>query len=162
MEYHRGQIIRRTNGIDDDEWNARPSTDSWHPRGQNAYRDDEPGTYNPPPVPGHETYQIPAGAQKSLPLEENKSMGYGVGVGAIPANPSKQASVDDVYLEHPSKGGDKQLPTVPAANLYDENPPSYHGHSEEQAPATGKAPETKVPWQQQQPYNPYQSSGSRM
>jgi hypothetical protein len=119
-----------TNGIED-EWNTRPSTDSWHPRGQNAYRDDESGTYNPP-VHGQETFQIPPGTQKSLPPED-KNMGYGVGAGVTP---SKQASVDDVYLEHPSKGGAKP-PT--GANIYEENPPSYHGHgSEEQPTTTGK------------------------
>jgi len=137
MESHRGPITRRTNG-DEEAWNARPSTDSWHPRGEQSYRDDDD--------PGH--------SKAPVPIEKDSS--YGIGTGT--AVPLKQASIDQAYLEHPSKAMNDPAPTT-GASYYDPPaaaPPSYHGHdSEEQGTP-------KQSWQQQQPFNPYQSPGSRI
>lgn len=105
---------------DDEAWNTRPSTDSWHPRGEGSYRDNEP---------------VPA---KISPDEKGANVGYGVGVlgmdapaGVGSSKPSKQQSIDNVYLEHPSKAGKSDTPpTTTGANYYDppDAPPSYHGH----------------------------------
>lgn len=82
----------------EDAWNARPSTDSWHPRGQNNYRDDEPG--------------------HSRTDSYDKGPGYGVGA-VVP--PVKQASVDQAYLEHPSKAytdDPEPTPYAPSMKVY--------------------------------------------
>jgi len=98
----------------DDVWNSRPSTDSWHPRADNSYRDNEP------------VHQIPP---------QEKGTGYGIGTTGAVATPSKQASVDQAYLEHPSKAKEATLsPAHPQTEkLYDPAgaPPSYHGHDSE-------------------------------
>lgn len=108
---------------DDEAWNTRPSTDSWHPRGESSYRDNDQG---PGPLPA-----------KISPDEKGVDVGYGVGVTGSEAavapgpGPSKQYSVDNVYLEHPSKAGKEDTPpTSHGANYYDppDAPPSYHGH----------------------------------
>jgi hypothetical protein len=109
-----------TNG-DDEAWNTRPSTDSWHPRGESNYRDNAP---------------VPA---QISPDEKGVDVGYGVGVTGASADsgigtskPSKQHSVDNVYLEHPSKATkeDVKADTTHGASYYDppDAPPSYHGH----------------------------------
>jgi len=85
-------------------------------------------------------------------------VGYGVGAGV--ATPLKQASIDQAYLEHPSKALNDPAPatTSGGAHYYEPpagSPPSYHGHdSEEQGTP-------KPTWQQQQPFNPYQPSDNR-
>jgi hypothetical protein len=127
--------VRSGNNGDEEAWNARPSTDSWHPRGEQTYRDDETGHSKVPP-----------------PIE--KDTGYGVGTGV--AVPLKQASVDEAYLEHPSKAmNDPAQATTTGASYYDPpgSPPSYHGHDSE-----GHSTPKPI-WQQQQPFNPYQFSG---
>jgi hypothetical protein len=102
--------VRSGNNGDEEAWNARPSTDSWHPRGEQTYRDNESGHSKVPP-----------------PIE--KDTGYGVGTGNVV--PLKQASIDQAYLEHPSKAMNDPAPaTVTGASYYDPpgSPPSYHGH----------------------------------
>lgn len=138
MEPRNERIIQRTNG-DEEAWNARPSTDSWHPRGEHSYRDDDD--------PGHSTVPPP-------PVEKPVGAGYGVGAGV--ATPLKQASVDDAYLEHPSKAMNDPAPST-GAHYYDPppgNPPSYHGHG-----SVDDHGASKQTWQQDQPFNPYKPSG---
>ena len=98
----------------DDVWNSRPSTDSWHPRADNSYRDNEP------------VHQIPP---------QEKGAGYGIGTTGTLPTPNKQASVDQAYLEHPSKAKEAILSPVhtQTEKLYDPAgaPPSYHGHDSE-------------------------------
>jgi hypothetical protein len=147
-----------TNG-EDSAWDTRPSTDSWRPRGENGYRDNEPEYQIPPP---------------------EKGTGYGVGVGSpTHAGPSKKASVDQAYLEHPSKADEAALPLADAKlgsqndKVYDPYgaPPSYHGHDSEYPhhgaflPYTSHARTTTnqpvdpgspiSPTWQQQAFNPY-------
>lgn len=109
----------RSGANGDDAWDSRPSTDSWHPRADNGYRDNEP------------VHQIPP---------QEKGTGYGVGIGgSIHQAPSKQASVDQAYLEHPSKANEAAIPPAHARSMsqggksYDPSgaPPSYHGHDSE-------------------------------
>jgi len=126
--------VRSGNG-DEEAWNARPSTDSWRPHGE--YRDDEPSHSRAP---------------SNVPEK-----GYGVGMGT--GTTLKQASVDDAYLEHPSKALKDSTPTKSGSSYYDPptgSPPSYHGHDSEGHDGP------KSSWQKQQPYNPYQPSGSRI
>lgn len=115
------------NGNDDDDWNARPSTDSWHPRIGQEYRDDDL-----PPVPVEKDYNMQPGSSIQQP-------GYGVGLGA----PSKQHSVDTAYLEHPSKAHTDDpgpTPNIPAKRFYappndPPPPPSYDTQEPQQAMA---------------------------
>jgi len=137
MESLKGRITRSG---DEEAWNARPSTDSWHPRGEQVYRDDDNTSHAnvPPPPP-------------------EKAAGYGVGAGV--ATPLKQASIDQAYLEHPSKALNDPAPSTTSggANYYDPpaSPPSYHGHD-----SVAEHGIQKPTWQQQQPFNPYQPTGS--
>jgi len=147
MEFRKGLITERPNG--DDAWDSRPSTDSWHPRADGGYRDDAPLDHIP---------------------SAEKGAGYGVGVGAIHGGPSKQASVDQAYLEHPSKANEASVPVAHTrsgsqggnVNLYDPPgaPPSY-GH-ETELPHHDQSSTGAPPWQQQQAFNPYQPSNTRM
>jgi hypothetical protein len=106
-----------TNG-DDTAWNTR--TDSWLPPAREGYRDNESVQYQIPPP--------------------EKGTGYGVGVGSpTHAGPSKKASVDQAYLEHPSKADEAAIPLADAKSGSHNDkvddpygaPPSYHGHDSE-------------------------------
>lgn len=145
-----------TNG-EDTAWDTRPSTDSWRPRADNGYRDNESAHYQIPPP--------------------EKGAGYGVGIGSpTHAGPSKKGSVDQAYLEHPSKAEEAAIPLADAKSgsqndkLYDPYgaPPSYHGHDSEYPhhgtflPYTSHATNRPVdpgsptlPAWQPQPFNPY-------
>ena len=122
---------------EDEAWGARPSTDSWHPRAAHGYRDEESTHYQIPPPEKGAGYGV---SMDPIPPPE-KGTGYGVGMGSVPlpAGPSKQASVDQAYLEHPSKAEEAAAPLVPSksdfqgGNYYDPQgaPPSYHGHDSE-------------------------------
>lgn len=148
MEHRSEKIIRRNNG-DDEAWNSRPSTDSWHPRGETAYRDDEPGP-------------------SKIPSRTDNGTGYGVGMGYNV--PLKQASVDQAYLEHPSKAEEAEEPPKKHGSSYYDPPelppppPSYHDHD---SPNPGvPLPPTKYQLKdggyQDQPFNPYQASTSKI
>ncbi|KAG8803413.1 hypothetical protein FRC17_006181, partial [Serendipita sp. 399] len=114
--------VRSGNYGDDEPWDARPSTDSWRPRGEHR---------------GEHTYRDESGPSNFLPVQDDKmgaygeEAGYGVGVGV--AGPSKQASVD-AYLEHPSKAEEAGTTTKKSGLSYYDPPanppppPSYHGH----------------------------------
>jgi len=138
----------QTGNVDDD-WNVRPSTDSWRPRAGNEYSD------NPPPVDAQEDIN-----------RSDKPTGYGMEKGV----PIKQDSVDQAYLEHPSKAytDDPDLPPpVPEKQFFapPSNPPPSYGMQEPgQAlshPAEGsmgrKTPkqDSSISYPQQQPYDPY-------
>jgi len=141
MEHLNERIIQRSNG-EDTAWDTRPSTDSWHPRADNGYRDNESVQYQIPPP--------------------EKGTGYGVGVGSpTHAGPSKKASVDQAYLEHPSKAEEAAIPPAdakfgsPDDKVYDPYgaPPSYHGHDSEYPHHDPGSP--TIPAWQQQAFNPY-------
>lgn len=138
---HDGNDIALNNvrpGMTGDEaWDTRPSTDSWHPRAEGGYRDNEPA------------YQVPP---------QEKGVGYGIGASGS-TGPSKQASVDQAYLEHPSKANEAYAQPAHARSasqsekVYDPSgaPPSYHGHGSEHGGPSA------TPWKKDQPFNPYQA-----
>lgn len=136
-----------TNG-EDSAWDTRPSTDSWHPRADNGYRDNESVQYQIPPA--------------------EKGAGYGVGVGSTSptyVGPSKQASVDQAYLEHPSKAAEAAAVSLVRADtksglqsgkFYDGSgaPPSYHGHDDSDHLYHDQG-SPKIPTWEQQAFHPY-------
>ncbi|KAG8783661.1 hypothetical protein FRC15_004766 [Serendipita sp. 397] len=146
--------VRSGNNGDDEPWDARPSTDSWHPRGESSYR-DEPGPSKLSQV------------QDEKAIVYGEAAGYGIGVGV--AGPSKQASVDQAYLEHPSKAEEAEAEAAtkksglsyydPPANA---PPPSYHGHDSPTAASRNDLSKEPLPtWQQSSSFNPYQPSGGK-